>query len=315
MAEHGLLAVIVLLAVHDERQVHEIPAGEGARGLADVGLAVVADPHGEQLHDLAGEVLVRRALDVHAGVEERQHGRVPGDADQEIAEVPRPVPVEEVELQQHLAIVAHLVLIRREVAVPEERHLLFQRPVRRQHPVGPPVGGAIRLEPARPEPVEELVGDGLQPPVALRLDLHPEGLACLAGQIRRRRAARWERLQAGVMDTGMLERREMAVVGGPIVHEPAHRSVRRHAGEALDLLRRPAEAGSLEEMGSAVIAPVVRPDRRQVFRPRGRAGPAHGAFGSGEPAGVRRQSRETEGPERGQATPFHASSHRTVLPV
>src|SRR5207245_2036255 len=141
-------------------------------------------------HDLAGEVLVGRALDVHAGVEKREHRGIPGDPDQEVAEVSGPVPVEEVELPEHLPVVAHLVFVHGEVAVPEERHLLFERPARPEHPVGPPVGGAVRLELARPEPVEELVGDGLEPPVAARLDPDAEGLARLLGELGRRGPAR-----------------------------------------------------------------------------------------------------------------------------
>ena len=146
MAEHGLLAVIVLLTVHDERQVHEIPAREGARGLADVGLAVVADPHGEQLHDLAGEVLVGGSLDVHACVQERQHCRVLSDGDHQVAEVARSLCLENFELSQQLPVIPNLALVDRVMAMPEERHLLLKRMVRPDHPVGPPVSNALGFQ-------------------------------------------------------------------------------------------------------------------------------------------------------------------------
>src|SRR5258708_40046316 len=54
------------------------PAGEGAGGLADVLLGIIADAHGEELHYLAGEVLVGRALHVLGGIEIDEHGGAAG---------------------------------------------------------------------------------------------------------------------------------------------------------------------------------------------------------------------------------------------
>ncbi len=51
------------------------PAGEGAGGLADVLLAVVADAQAEQLHQLACVVLIGLPLGVTAGIEPDHHGR------------------------------------------------------------------------------------------------------------------------------------------------------------------------------------------------------------------------------------------------
>ena len=51
--------------------------------LADVLLGVVADAEAEQLHDFAGVVLVRLALDVGVVVEPDDHRRVAADVEQE----------------------------------------------------------------------------------------------------------------------------------------------------------------------------------------------------------------------------------------
>ncbi len=67
------------------------PAGEGAGGLADVRLGVVADAQAEQLHQLAGVVLIRPALGVGVGVEPEEHGRVLAHGLQERAEPPEGV--------------------------------------------------------------------------------------------------------------------------------------------------------------------------------------------------------------------------------
>jgi hypothetical protein len=109
-------------------------------------LAVVADAHGEELHHLAGEVLVRRALDVVLRVEEVEHRGILRDLDRELAQVAGGAALEQVDLLHHLAVVADLVLVRGEVAVPQERHLLLERVRGLHHPVRPPVprAGASR---------------------------------------------------------------------------------------------------------------------------------------------------------------------------
>ena len=52
-------AEVVLVSVALEFEDVVGPAGEGARGLADVALGVVADAHREELEQFAAEVLVR----------------------------------------------------------------------------------------------------------------------------------------------------------------------------------------------------------------------------------------------------------------
>jgi hypothetical protein len=101
--------------------------GENAGKLLHVHLGVAgADPHGVQLHDLAGVVLVDVTLGVLGVVEIAQHGRMrDGDA-QEIAELAERVAT------QLLLIVAdgladvRLVEMHVEMVEPEPRHLLAQ---------------------------------------------------------------------------------------------------------------------------------------------------------------------------------------------
>ena len=174
-------------------------------------LAVVAHAHGEQLHDLAGEVLVRRALHVHPGIEEGEHRRVLRDRDHELAEVAGGVAAEGLVLAQHLAEVAHLVLAGGEMAVPEQRHLLLERALGVEHAIRPPVGDAARLEHARAQPVEELVDHRLQRPVAGRLDLDAERLAGRLRELGGRRPARRKVHETGIVDVGRLERRQVVV--------------------------------------------------------------------------------------------------------
>ena len=124
-AQERLRAAVVLVGVHLEREVVEVPAGERPRAFAHVLLRVVPDAHGEELHHLAGEVLVRGALDVVLRVEEVQHRRVLRDLDGQVADVARRAPLEQVDLLHHLAVVADLVLVGGEVAVPQQGHLLL----------------------------------------------------------------------------------------------------------------------------------------------------------------------------------------------
>jgi hypothetical protein len=135
----------VLRGVDLESEVVEVPARERARALAHVLLGVVADAHREELHDLAREVLVRCPLHVELRVEEIEHRGILRDLDREVAEVAGCMVLEERDLLEHLAVVADLVLVRREVAVPQQRHLLLER--MRGGSIGsPPLAHAARLE-------------------------------------------------------------------------------------------------------------------------------------------------------------------------
>ena len=146
LALEGLGAGVVLGLVEGVVQVLvERVAGEGARRFVDVLLGVVADADGEQLLHFAGVVLVRRALAVQAVVEPDQHGRVARDLLQQRLEVAEAVVAEQLDLLQHQHGVADFAVGRGEVVVPEEGHLLLERPLRVQHAVEPPELGGFDL--------------------------------------------------------------------------------------------------------------------------------------------------------------------------
>ena len=161
LPRNGLLGVVVFLLVHDELEIHEIPAGERAGGFANVFFGVVADAHGEQLHDFAREVLVGCALDVDARVQEGEHRGILRDGHHQVAEIAEPLLMEQLELAEQLAVVADLGFVDGEVAVPEQRHLFLKRAGRRQHAIGPPIGRAVGFENTRAKPVEEFIDDRL----------------------------------------------------------------------------------------------------------------------------------------------------------
>jgi hypothetical protein len=125
---HGRQHAAGLLALDEPRQ--------RAGGLADVGLGVaVALAEREELHQLAREVLVGLVLIGPDQVEERAHRRVLHDVAQQRGERPQRAAAEErVLAQQH----RRVDVARGEVVVPEEHHLLFQRPRGADHPVQPP---------------------------------------------------------------------------------------------------------------------------------------------------------------------------------
>ena len=115
------------------------PAGQRLGGLADVGLGVgpAVGAEREQLHDLAGVVLVRRALAVVDAVEEREHRRVDGDVAQQVGERAERRAAEERVLAEH-QVDLHRVAVAREPVVPDQRHALDQRLVAADHAVQPP---------------------------------------------------------------------------------------------------------------------------------------------------------------------------------
>ena len=110
------------------------PAGQRAGGLAHVAL-VVAGREREELHELAGVVLVRRVLVRVGEREEELHRRIARDLPQQAPEGAHAV------LAQHPVLAQHerrVLVARGEVVVPEQRELLLQRPGRADHPVEPP---------------------------------------------------------------------------------------------------------------------------------------------------------------------------------
>ena len=113
------------------------PAGERPGGLADVVLGVVTDAGGEELHQLAGVVLIRLALPVRFGVEVDHHRRVFRYGFEQVVEVTHRHLPKELVLGEHLG-GAGLVEPAGQQAVPEQRHLFLERPRRLHHSLQPP---------------------------------------------------------------------------------------------------------------------------------------------------------------------------------
>jgi len=65
----------------------------------------------------------------------------------------------------------------------------------------------------------------------------------------------------------MLERRESARPFVFVVYEPLYGCRRRHRRQAVDVLRRAAEAGAIEQMPRTRAIPVRRLDRRKIVHP------------------------------------------------
>ena len=116
------------------------PPGQRAGHLFDVVLGVGA-PVGaerEQLHHLAGVVLVRFPAAVVDAVEEHQHRRVRGDRQEQVVEVPQRLFAEQVVLFEHPLLVVDLFVGVREPVVPDVGHPLHQRLIGADHAVQPP---------------------------------------------------------------------------------------------------------------------------------------------------------------------------------
>ena len=111
----------------------EAPAGEGACGFLDVLLAVVALAEGEELHHLAREILVGRALAVLRAVEIDHHRRIARDGVQQRRRSCRAHWRAAVAFCRYISSASSdLLLARHEMVVPEERHALGQRRRRRR---------------------------------------------------------------------------------------------------------------------------------------------------------------------------------------
>ena len=86
LAEDRLGARVVPRGNEPDLIAHEPPAGQGAGGLLDVVLGVMADAEREQLHQLAGQVLVGVVLGVVGRIEPDEQGRVAEHRAQELSE-------------------------------------------------------------------------------------------------------------------------------------------------------------------------------------------------------------------------------------
>src|SRR5438552_2271837 len=83
-----------------------------------------------------------------------------------------------------------------------------------------------------------------------------ERLALGLREVGRGGAAGGKGLEGRIVNAGMLERLESAVVDRVVGDERRDRRQRRHPGESLDLLGRSAERRALEQVRRPFIAPV-----------------------------------------------------------
>jgi hypothetical protein len=104
----------------------DAPAGEGARRLLDVLLAVIAFAEGEQLHHLAREVLVRAAAPAGRRIEVDHHRRILAHGMQQLVEATQRVAPQQPVLVQHQLGALHLLHAGDEMVVPEQGHALAQ---------------------------------------------------------------------------------------------------------------------------------------------------------------------------------------------
>ena len=273
-------AIVVLIFVDDEFQIHIIPAGEGAGGFADILLGVVAHAHGEHFHDFAREIFVGRAFDVDSGVEEGEHAGILRHGDHEVTEIAGAVVFVELQFGEELAVVADLGLVGGVMTVPEERHLFLERARAGEHAVGPPIGHAVGFENAGAEPVEKFVDDGLEAAVAGGLDLDAERFTVLLGHIGDGWAAGRKRFEAGIANAGFIEGGHVADVGAFVADQARDGLRRRHLGERVNLSRRASESGAFQQVRGEVAIPVFGADGREIVLPGGGSG-GLGEQGSG----------------------------------
>ena len=145
LPEDHLVTAVVPGAVEAEvRRAHPAaplvpPAGQRPRLLAHVALGVAVPlAEREQLHQLAGVVLVGRPLRVVGAGEPDQHRRVGRDLAQQHAERAERPAAQQPVLPQHQRLRADAVVRRGEPVVPDQGHALDERPVRPHHAVEPP---------------------------------------------------------------------------------------------------------------------------------------------------------------------------------
>ena len=159
LAQEGLDPVVVLLLAALEAGVvvavgiqgdglGECPARERAGRVLDVQLGVAADAHREELQQLASVVLVRLAAHVLVVVQPVDHGRVARELQEDRAHVGHADPAEHLHLAVECGDVLALEEGRGEYVVPEEGHLLLERPACDRHTVHPPHGRPMVAVPA-----------------------------------------------------------------------------------------------------------------------------------------------------------------------
>jgi hypothetical protein len=206
----------------------------GAGTLLDVSFGVAALAEREELHDLAGEVLVGIRFHIAVVVEVGQHGRVADDAAEQ-GRIAQGVAAEHAVLHKQVVGVFHRAVAGGEVAVPEEGEFLLQRPGGLDHPLEPPPLHIAHLLPVRAfgtlAGLTELIDDVLVPPLAGT----PEHVAFLRGG---RTHDVLVKLVAAVRLCGDVL----------IVHQMVYGLLKAPGDHGVDLLGRAAESGAPEQV-------------------------------------------------------------------
>ena len=148
LAEEGLFVVVVVFGEILELPVVaadgatgefrlESPAGEGPGGFPHVDFGVSADAHAEKFQQLAAPVFVHRVGVVLEVVQPVNHGRIPGDFEQQLLVVAHTLFAEQGHHAGDFVVVVNLGNAGGEDLVPEKGHLLFQRAFGVDHEVQP----------------------------------------------------------------------------------------------------------------------------------------------------------------------------------
>ena len=162
-AQEGLLTFVVVVSLIVEEPVEpskgaagelglDGPAGEGPGTFANVDLGVAANAQTEELQQLTTPVLIHSVAVVIAVVQPVDHGRVLGHLDQEVFIAAHSELAELDDHVHHVVVVVNLGNAGRENLVPEQRHLLFQRPLGVEHVVHPFTGAHARQSARPPSP-------------------------------------------------------------------------------------------------------------------------------------------------------------------
>ena len=119
-----------------------MPAREGRGSLGYVSLGIVPQAQGEQFHQFAGVVFVRRGPGTLRQIKVEEHGGVGGNTQQDVIKGIEGVIAQELVLDDHAhesRSTTYLAKTAREDAMPEQCHLLFHRPRRLDDALQPPL--------------------------------------------------------------------------------------------------------------------------------------------------------------------------------
>ena len=137
-AEDGRGARVVPRGNEPKLITHEPPAGQDAGRLLDIVLGIGTDTEREELHQLAGQVLIGLAPGVIGRVQPDEQGRVAEHRPQERSERGPAERAQGLVLPPHQRHVVDLAVAGGEVAMPQEREALRQRVRAEEHAVDPP---------------------------------------------------------------------------------------------------------------------------------------------------------------------------------